>query len=408
VTPGDVGDATDVFVMEGGEALGVEVHLLRGIGPTHVWFEADGFLPVPPGLVYGQCSDGIDNDANGYVDLADPGCSSAGDDLEAPVDGSAGLSPTFWFADPVIRDVQASASLLRSPLEGRQVAVTSGTLVVTNVLAGGFYVVDLLANDEDGFASLFVFTFSKPEGVDYGDVLCGFSGAVDEHVGHTQVVFPSFEVAFPGNPACDGFEGFDPEAEVPEPWDLTDLLVQEDRSASDYEPSVYENSLLLERFESNLVTFRDVAVATRFVACDRNGNGTIEPGDEDACRDDCQSDPSCSDLDGYVAYAQYSGVAAGKKVVYGSIALADQFEPIRPAWLGGPDETGRCQLDPLAGGFVQYLCPPLVLASLTGSLRHVYLCGETWDEATCDLQFWVVDPRFDGDVVLAEPSGETP
>lgn len=409
VTPGETGDESDHFQMEGGLAEDVVVHLLRGIGPTHVWFEVDGVLPKAPAQAYGQCSDGIDNDANGYVDLADPGCESAGDDLEAPVNGSTGLSPTFWFHDPTLRDVQSSASLLRSPLEGRQVQISSGTLVVTNVTAGGFYVVDVAANDEDGFAGLFVFTFAKPEGVDYGDVLCGFSGAVDEHVGHTQLVFPSYEVYEPGKPACEGFDGLDPSAAIPEPWALTDLLVEEDRKDdSGYLAAVYANSLLLERFESNLVTFSEVEVATRFIACDRNSNGIIEDGEERDCRDDCQTDGSCSDLESWFQFSQYAAVTGGKKVVYGSVALAEDFVPLDIEWPGGPDLSGRCQLDPTTKGFVQYLCPPLTLASLTGSLRHIYLCGETWEESQCDLQFWVVDPRFDGDVVVAPAPGETP
>ncbi len=406
VTPGEVANQSEVFLMEGGEAENVVVNLVRGVGPTHVWFEQDGFQPLEwagEEVLYGQCSDGIDNDANGLVDQADPGCDGTDDDLEAPVNGSAGLSETLHFHDPTIRDVQQSASLVESPLQGRQAEISSGTLVVTNVVANGFYVVDLGANDEEvNYSGLFVFTFSKPQGIHYGDVICSVSGAVDEHVGHTQLTFPSFERYFPGNELCEGVEGLDPDAQIPDPWELTSRLDVEDPKASSYEAVVYENSLLLERFEANLVTFTDVEVSTRFIACDRNGNGIIELGDERDCRNDCQEDPLCTDLEGYFQFSQYGGRTAGRKVIYGSTALADDFKPLDIPFIGAADDNGACELAETDDGFSEYTCPPTTLESLTGSLRHIYLCGEDWEEAECDLQFWVVDPRFDGDVVVAE------
>ncbi|MGM0575303.1 MAG: hypothetical protein ACQEXJ_06195 [Myxococcota bacterium] len=402
-TPGAVADSSQVMMMDGGRAEGVEVHVMRGIGRSHVWFEADGYLPRPDGQDYSQCSDGIDNDLDGRIDMADPGCQDPTDDLEAPVGLATGVSPTLWFDDPRIRDIQHTEALSTSPLEGQQVQVTAGTLVVTNVVANGFYVVDLQDNVGDRlFNSLFVFTFSKPKGIDFGDTVCGVSGAVQEHVGQTQVVFPSFEPYHPDNPACEDFPGLDPDAEVPDPWDVTDDLAAEDRTSPSYLEDVYANSKLLERYEGNLVTFRNVAVSERFIACDRDGNGTISFGPEDTCRDACQEDPLCSDLEGYFEFSQYAGVVDGKKKIYGSIALADEFEPLDIDYIGGPDLQGRCELAPTDDGFVQYVCPPLTLESLTGSLRHIYLCGEGSDETQCDLQFWVIDPRFDGDVQVAE------
>ena len=54
-------------------------------------------------------------------------------------------------------------------------------------------------------------------------------------------------------------------------------------------------------------------------------------------------------------------------------------------------------------GFVEYLCEPATLDHLTGSLRHSYLCGDYSTEDQCDLQFWVIDPRFDDDVEINPP-----
>lgn len=428
VTPGVIADGKVSYHMEEGKLEGVEVNLLKSFGHTHVWFEVDGYIQRPDEAEYGQCSDGLDNDANGLVDLADPGCQDASDDIEAPVSLVSGVSPSLWFADPTLRDLQYAdpITISTSPLVGEQVLVTEGTLVVTNVVNNGFYVVDLRGNEADElFTSLFVFTYSKPTGpilpgealptpVKYGDKLCGFSGAVQEHVGHTQVVFPTFEVYWEledgqTNPACDGFPGFDLDARVPEPWDVTDLLVTEDRSddRSVYLGNVWANSQLLEAHESNLVTFRDVALSTRFIACDRNGDGAIAGDDERACRKACTEDEGgviCTDLEGYFEFAQYAGfVGSDKKKIYGSVALAASFKPLEITSIGGPDLTGRCEVDVNDEGFVEYLCEPATLEQLTGSLRHIYLCGDYGTEDTCDLQFWVIDPRFDEDVVLAQP-----
>lgn len=402
-TPGELTGTGEYLTMDGGRLDNVSVKLIRAIGPTRIWFEADGVVPRPATADYGQCSDGIDNDNNSLIDLADPGCEDATDDLEAPVSFATGVSPTLWFDNPRIRDIQLTDSLRSSPLVGQQVQVSAGNLIVSNVIANGFYVVDLDDNTPERlFNSVFVFTFSKPQDIYFGDKVCGFSGAVQEHVGQTQLVFPSFQPYYPGNPACDGFPGLDPLAKVPLPWDVSPILVTEDPKSPTYAAAVYQNARFLERFESNLVTFSDVDVSTRFIACDKNDNGRIDQGDENDCRNDCQDEPLCSDLEGYFEFTQYAGVTAGKKKIYGSLGLADEFKPLDIRTVGGPDESGRCSFEPTDKGFVQYICPPIKLALLTGSLRHIYLCGETSDEDRCSLQFWVIDPRFDGDVVVAK------
>ena len=431
VTPGTIADGQTAYTMTDGRIDDLEIYIARAFGHTHVWVEADGYVARPAGLDYGQCSDGIDNDANGQVDLADHGCLDASDDMEAPVSYVSGVSPGMWFADPTLRDLQLAdpVTISTSPLVGEQVMVSRGNLVVSNIVNNGFYVVDLEHNEADApYSSLFVFTYSKPDGpilpgaalptaLKYGDKLCGFSGAVQEHVGHTQVVFPTFEVYWEtedgsSNPACDGFPGFDPAAVVPEPWDVTDRLVREDRTASRtvYLANVWQNSQLLEAHESNLVTFRDVRVSTRFIACDRNGDGDISGDDERACRTSCTEDEGgvvCTDLEGYFEYAQYAGhVGQDTKKIYGSIGLAATWKPLDITVVGGPDLSGRCEVDVTDEGFVEYLCEPMTLERLTGSLRHIYLCGAYGTEDTCDLQFWVIDPRFDEDVVqMPVPEG---
>jgi hypothetical protein len=403
VTPGDVMDASTVVYAELGEIPPVTVHLARSVGKSHVWFEADGYIPSP--YDYSQCADGLDNDQNGLVDQTDPGCTAVDDDLEAAINLATGVSPTFHFANPRIRDLQFTDAIQSSPLVGEQVRLGGGTLVVANVGANGFYVVDLAENTADRlYNGLFVFTYSKPKYIEYGERLCGLSGAVQEHVGMTQLIFPSYDTEYESG-KCKVFPGYDPKAGVPEAWSLSELLTKEDPTAghTTYLEAVYANSLLLERYEGNLIRFSDIAVSTRFIACDKNLNGKIDLGTpEYACRGACQEDLMCTDLEGFFEYQQYAGITAGKKKIYGSTALADEFRPLKITFIGGEDQNRRCTKEVTPEGFVQYLCPPLTLKSLTGSLRHIYLCSPDSDESKCDLQFWVADPRFDGDVGVAE------
>jgi len=413
VTPGEILSGGTIRV-EDGVATGQEVTFRKGYGKTHVWVEDDGYAPHD--RQFGQCSDGIDNDNNGYIDMADVGCFAIDDDSEAPVGLATGVSPTIYFDNPTIRDVQNGDQLHVSPLRGQQVSITSGTLVVANILASGFYVVDLQDNTTDRLHNaMFIFTFSKPQGLFYGDVLCGVSGSVQDFVGATQLSFPSFTRYVPDDPntpenemprECEDFPGLDPEAKVPEPWDLsTDLVseLEDGLGLSDYQARVYANSLFLEKHEGNLGTFSNLAVAERFVSCDINGNGSIDSGTiEFACRNDCQEDPLCTDIESYFEFNQYAVVVDGKKKVYGSTLLATAFSPLDIGFIGDEDASGRCTRGTDEDGFLEYACDPLELESITGSVRQIYLCGETSDNSRCDLQFWVLDPRFDSDVVLKE------
>jgi hypothetical protein len=389
--------------MTKGKLRSAEIYVNRAIGEAHIWAEQDGFSPKH--ARFGQCNDGEDNDGNGLVDLADPGCQSIEDDQEAQPTLATGTSETLWFANPRIRDIQLTSRLALSPLVGQQVQVTGGRMVVTNVVANGFYLADLDDQKEDRyFNNIFIFTYSKPRFIEYGDVLCSFSGAVEEHVGMTQVVFPSYEDVYEFNEHCNASTpGIDATIEPPKPLSVTELFAPEleTTSTAEYLTNVYANSRLLEQFEGGLVTYTDVQVATRFIACDKNKNGLIDKlTDEVACRNECQDDPLCTDLEGYFAFSQWSGVTGGKKKIYGSTALAERFKPVDIDYLGQPDKNGVCARKTTEDGFLVYECPERVLSKMTGSLRHIYLCGTVSEETECDLQFWVLDPRFNGDVVL--------
>jgi hypothetical protein len=134
---------------------------------------------------------------------------------------ATGTSPTLWFRDPYIVDVQKPASemptnplnpfepLDTAPLADKQVSVTTsrygalGKLVVTSVFSQGYTVSDARCSDASGappcvaaaYDHIEVFSFSAPRDqrgrlLRQGQVIDGFSGGVSDFNGLTEVGFP--------------------------------------------------------------------------------------------------------------------------------------------------------------------------------------------------------------------------
>ncbi|NVB84344.1 MAG: hypothetical protein HOV81_38565 [Kofleriaceae bacterium] len=136
---------------------------------------------------------------------------------------ASGASPTLWYRDPFIDDIQrptnemALDALSKSPLETKQVTVNAsrhganGRLVVTSVFAQGYTVSDVLCGPggappctvapnpaiggETGYDHKMVFSFSAPfdergRAVQEGEVISGFAGGVSEFNGLTEIGFP--------------------------------------------------------------------------------------------------------------------------------------------------------------------------------------------------------------------------
>ncbi len=127
----------------------------------------------------------------------------------------AGASPTLWFRDPFIADLQMPRdemgldALTRTPLQDKQVTVRSsrygarGRLVITSVFAQGYTVSDVQCMDEAGtppctaqpYDHAMVFTFSAGRGSDghvleEGETIEGFGGGLTEFNGLTEIGFP--------------------------------------------------------------------------------------------------------------------------------------------------------------------------------------------------------------------------
>ncbi|MGE0867218.1 MAG: hypothetical protein AB7P03_01555 [Kofleriaceae bacterium] len=128
---------------------------------------------------------------------------------------ATGTSPTLWYRDPFIADLQAPAdetaldALSSSPLENKQVKVgrsrygARGRFVVTSVFAQGYTVSDVECADEAGtppctsqaYDHAMVFSFSAPRDTDgrrveEGQLIAGFGGGVSEFNGLTEIGFP--------------------------------------------------------------------------------------------------------------------------------------------------------------------------------------------------------------------------
>jgi len=437
--PGFVTAGSESIAFDGSDkgVRKLRVCMNRAAGPTSVWVEDDGVWPRRlthqgqcangqdddgDGRVdaddpdcasadqdegVGECNDGLDNDADGLIDLADPDCPGPHDDHEAPASYARGdACPNVHFENPRVRDICFGDSLAKGPLKGEAVRVDGGRLMVTNVVATGFFLTDL--DDQKAgryWNSVFIFTFSKPPFIARGNILCWFAGGMTEHVGMVQVQFPQYKRWDQEQVACGGWSSYEEmmAATLPDPIALTDVLADEYEAGiktTEYKARVYENSLMMKSFAGNVVSFTKARVAERFVSCDLNQNGYIDKGSaEDTCRDACRTDTLCGDLDSYFEYAQWPFLVDGKKKIYASAGASTKFLPLDVAFIGAPDLTGACAFGQSEDGYPQYACPPRKLDHVTGSLTHIYLCPPTSSEATCDLQFWVVAPRQEEDVV---------
>ncbi|MBK9031579.1 MAG: hypothetical protein IPL61_09640 [Myxococcales bacterium] len=128
---------------------------------------------------------------------------------------ATGSSVPLWYPDPHVadistpRDLMALDALAVSPLQNRQVTVSSsrygdrGRLVVTGTYAQGYSVSDVECADAAGtppcvagdFDHVLVFSFSRPKdeqgrNIEAGQFIDGFAGAVSEFNGLTEMSFP--------------------------------------------------------------------------------------------------------------------------------------------------------------------------------------------------------------------------
>ncbi len=395
-------------------------------GRTNIWVEDVGEDPIR------DCDDEIDNDEDGVIDTLDPDCLRGAPDVSKRASNATGISPTLYYDKPGIRDVQFSPRCTtNTPLEGNNVNISKGTMIVTGTTQSGMYVTDL-SGPEGGYNSIYLFTFSNPGDVRRGDRLCSIAGNAAEFIANTQLNFPSFENAdFNRNGVIDDgdivpCDLIDPEIigpdHVPDPVPITvGMLGGEGGVVPDdfYRPCLPDGSNLsglddgtdcdaarsalpseirrssiidcakdnfaLEPLEHGLVSISDVVVSTRFVGCDMDGDGRINRqrgNPEGDCEDDCQMDPLCSELLSFEQFGQFGvgiecndadpPVCAGKMLVSTRDTLGDT------GYLPRENKGAR-------------------YSRVIGHLRHL-------QPGAGVPSSWIVEARIIGDLVPAEAS----
>jgi hypothetical protein len=121
--------------------------------------------------------------------------------LDDRASGATGASPTIYFRNPLIPEVQtppdvtAQNATFCSPFNHKFIiidhATGAGQLVVTSVFNNAFAVTDTGAST---FNSIFLFSFGKPPSyIVEGRLLKSFSGNYSKFVGFTELNFPLFD-----------------------------------------------------------------------------------------------------------------------------------------------------------------------------------------------------------------------
>ncbi|HEY4177215.1 MAG TPA: hypothetical protein VGM90_10300 [Kofleriaceae bacterium] len=139
----------------------------------------------------------------------DNGHGTARDYVPGPITGT---SPTLWYRDPFISDIQTPAmensldALVKTPLTDKQISVSAsrygatGKLVVTSVFAQGYTLSDVNCATRpctsDSYNHVVVFSFSAPRDqngtvLTVGDIVKQFNGGVEEFNGLTEIGFPA-------------------------------------------------------------------------------------------------------------------------------------------------------------------------------------------------------------------------
>lgn len=170
-----------------GQAPLATVHVENGVAMNQM-------ITLPP--VFGPTSIWFDDDKDGDPTFV------------------AGSSPTLWYRDPFIQDIQkpvdemALDALSASPLQNKNLDVrqsrhgADGRLVVSSVFSQGYTVADMQCAPGGGppctasdYDQIEVFSFSAPldnhgRVLREGQVITGFAGGVSEFNGLTEVGFP--------------------------------------------------------------------------------------------------------------------------------------------------------------------------------------------------------------------------
>jgi len=198
---------------------------------------------------------------------------------------ATGVADEIVYALPTISEMQTIADHETNQLAGEfaELRIADRQVVVSEVGTAGFWVTDL-ADPPGSYNNLFVYSFSKPDGLAAGDRLSVLNGGTQEYLATTQINFPYYEtVAGETLP-------------VPDPIEIP--------------PTSACSNDLMEALESSRVVARDLTIPADFT------EGSI-------------------DYDDYLAYGQWpvDFQAGGCRIYVDNTGADDGFYP--------PDHAGE-------------------------------------------------------------------
>jgi hypothetical protein len=400
ISPGVLSSVTGTGVsgrlvqLTNGVAEGVTVRFVRSYGEARIYAEEQGYDLPMPGSGAAACSDGIDNDSDGRADYpADFGCAAPNDNSERGGSYALGASEAIFIGTPTIDDIQGPGG--NSPLLNERVTIDRGTLVVTRISVGGFWVTDTARTfcpaPGGGMRrcanSLFSFNFRLPEGLRPCDRLTRLAGTVQEFTSSTQLAQPAWTIPAEGLFTDRSGMCPIPDAVVLRPRAMMEMVASRE---SEEVLDMASMSEALEPLENALVRVQNVVISQNVgpgvVPCDMNaGTCMFAPGQsncdqnrdnvvdfdnpvEALCANTCQKTVGCSEWTGWIRFGQ----------------MAVDFAQNQPAnvqrFIIAPREA-ISNFDPLnqpAAG---------VRATVTGTLKQV---GPNW----------IIEPRCTVDLVF--------
>jgi hypothetical protein len=329
--------------LEQGLAENVGVAVVGAYGDSAIWAEDAGYVPVDPlGTTPPQCSDRIDNDNDGRVDLSDEGCAAANDDTESNGSFATGATEILFFAYPRVADIRGvETGGGATPFPKQQIRIDAGyrsdtnvyewDTVVTRIAPDGFYVTDL--GDKRGFSSVFSFNFNPPPRMRVCDRLKSFGGTVTDFFGFTEVTYPTWTL-----------EEWDPAKRpclVPEPTLLTPTTMDATslrRVTAGLVRVATQDNLevhVTKKLGRNKPAPPGYDPTDDATNCDLNDDGRVDfnRDPEKTCAAKCTADVECTEYSNYDARSAFRFVVTDKTTgdaanVQGNGTVSPTFDPV--------------------------------------------------------------------------------
>jgi len=270
---------------------------------------------------------------------------------------ATGSTQAIYTQLPTIAQVQQSDSTVESPLQHSYVPFLGWDhalpeaerrqLIVQTITNDGMYITDM-SDPPGSFNSMFVFSFSRPEGVQVGDRLSKLAGIVSEFLGFTELQFPTWTVESSGNP-------------VPEPAVL--------------DPSMVCIGTQMEAWESSVIRVDNIVTDVSYPS-------------------DCQD---------YNEYGQWPAVLDGD-CEGGEARINVVNVNTVPSWKFPECEDGS---ECLSAGSPSWCFEPRPLDYLVGVLRHTRYASPAWILEVRDCLDFPPDERPDdcAQFLMRPPSG---